>query len=71
MSCPDLIEWLMATARAEHGKEGPQAVARATEAARVEWIERDVRSIRRLVQLPDVGDRRLVGDVVRERGRRR
>ncbi len=35
---PETLRRLIGDARAEHGKEGPQAVARAGEAARVEWV---------------------------------
>jgi len=35
---PETLRRLIADARAEHGKEGPQAVAKAGEAARVEWV---------------------------------
>jgi fatty acyl-CoA reductase len=35
---PETLRRFLAEARAEHGKEGPQAVARAAEAARVEWV---------------------------------
>ena len=37
---PGVLSGLMATARAQHGKEGPRAVSRAAEAARVEWVKR-------------------------------
>ncbi len=36
---PGVLRTLMAEARAQHGKEGPQAVAHAAEAARVEWVK--------------------------------
>ena len=35
---PETLRRVIGDARAEHGKEGPQAVARAGEAARVEWV---------------------------------
>lgn len=35
---PAVLRALMADARARHGKEGPQAVARATESARIDWV---------------------------------
>jgi len=35
---PDRLRSFLDAARAEHGKEGPQAVARAAEAARAEWV---------------------------------
>jgi fatty acyl-CoA reductase len=35
---PDKLREFMAAARAIHGKQGPQAVARASEANRVEWV---------------------------------
>ncbi|MBN9605427.1 MAG: HAD-IB family hydrolase [Actinomycetales bacterium] len=35
---PELLRGFIGAARAEHGKEGPQAVAKAAEAARVEWV---------------------------------
>ncbi len=35
---PDQLRAFMERARAEHGKEGPQAVARASEEARVAWV---------------------------------
>ena len=35
---PDQLRRFMDRARAEHGKEGPQSVARASEQARVEWV---------------------------------
>ncbi|WP_375399626.1 SDR family oxidoreductase [uncultured Amnibacterium sp.] len=37
---PAVLRTLMADARTRVGKEGPQAVARATEEARVEWVKR-------------------------------
>jgi HAD superfamily hydrolase (TIGR01490 family) len=37
---PGVLRGLMARARAEHGKEGPRAVARAAEAARVDLVKR-------------------------------
>lgn len=36
---PEKLRELMDAARDLHGKQGPQAVAKATEAARVEWVE--------------------------------
>ncbi|WP_166350171.1 HAD-IB family hydrolase [Phytoactinopolyspora limicola] len=36
---PEVLRRLLAQARAEHGKVGPQAVTRATEAARAEWVD--------------------------------
>ena len=35
---PEILRRLMGDARAGHGKEGPQAVAKAAEAMRVEWV---------------------------------
>jgi HAD superfamily hydrolase (TIGR01490 family) len=35
----DQLREFMRQARADHGKEGPQAVARASEAKRVEWVK--------------------------------
>jgi fatty acyl-CoA reductase len=35
---PDQLRELIEASRASHGKEGPQAVARYAEAARVEWV---------------------------------
>ena len=35
---PETLRRLLGEARADHGKEGPQAVAKAAEAARVEWV---------------------------------
>jgi HAD superfamily hydrolase (TIGR01490 family) len=35
---PDRLREFMDAAREQHGKQGPQAVAKATEAARVEWV---------------------------------
>jgi fatty acyl-CoA reductase len=35
---PETLRRLLGEARVEHGKEGPQAVAKASEAARVEWV---------------------------------
>jgi fatty acyl-CoA reductase len=35
---PEILRHVLGEARAEHGKEGPQAVAKAAEAARVEWV---------------------------------
>lgn len=35
---PEKLREFMAAAREVHGKEGPQAVARASEAARIEWV---------------------------------
>ena len=35
---PETLRRLIDDARAEHGKEGPQAVAKAGETARVEWV---------------------------------
>lgn len=46
---PEVLARFIAAARAKHGKEGPQAVARASEAARVEWVT---------TQLVDAGRRR-------------
>jgi phosphoserine phosphatase/nucleoside-diphosphate-sugar epimerase len=37
---PGVLRGLMLRARAEHGKEGPRAVAKATEASRIEWVKR-------------------------------
>ncbi|RIX31197.1 NAD-dependent epimerase/dehydratase family protein [Amnibacterium setariae] len=37
---PGVLRGLMLRARAEHGKEGPRAVAIAAEAARVDWVKR-------------------------------
>ena len=37
---PGVLRGVMALARAEHGKEGPQAVAKAAEAARVDWVKK-------------------------------
>ena len=37
---PGVLKGLMALARAEHGKEGPQAVAHAAEAARIDWVKK-------------------------------
>ncbi|MGN6742892.1 MAG: SDR family oxidoreductase [Amnibacterium sp.] len=37
---PAMLERLMAEARAKHGKQGPQAVAQATESARQETVKR-------------------------------
>ena len=34
-----VLRGLMRRARAEHGKEGPRAVAQATEAARIDWVK--------------------------------
>jgi len=39
---PATLVRFMAEARAKHGKEGPQTVARATEAARIEWVTRQL-----------------------------
>jgi phosphoserine phosphatase/nucleoside-diphosphate-sugar epimerase len=36
---PAVLKSLMAHARAEHGKEGPRAVAKAAEAARIDWVK--------------------------------
>jgi len=36
---PENLRALLEKAREEHGKQGPQAVSKATEAARVEWVE--------------------------------
>lgn len=36
---PGVLRGLMAKARAEHGKEGPRAVAQAAEAARIDWVK--------------------------------
>jgi fatty acyl-CoA reductase len=36
---PDTLRKFIAAARSEHGKEGPQAVAKAAETARVEWVQ--------------------------------
>ncbi len=36
---PERLRGLLATAREQHGKQGPQAVSKATEAARIEWVE--------------------------------
>ena len=46
---PQTLSRLMAESRARHSKEGPQTVARATEAARVAWVTS---------QLVDAGRRR-------------
>jgi fatty acyl-CoA reductase len=35
---PETLRRFLGEARADHGKEGPQAVAKASEAARVEWV---------------------------------
>jgi fatty acyl-CoA reductase len=35
---PETLRRFLGEGRAEHGKEGPQAVAKAAEAARVEWV---------------------------------
>jgi len=35
---PDALRGFIASARAKHSKEGPQAVAKAAEKARVEWV---------------------------------
>ena len=35
---PETLRRFLGEARVEHGKEGPQAVAKAAEAARVEWV---------------------------------
>lgn len=35
---PETLRRFLGEARGEHGKEGPQAVAKAAEAARVEWV---------------------------------
>lgn len=43
---PDALRSFIAAARAKHSKEGPQAVASAAEAARIEWVR---------TQLVDVG----------------
>lgn len=39
---PDQLEEFMRAARADHGKEGPQSVAKASEAKRVEWVTRQL-----------------------------
>jgi HAD superfamily hydrolase (TIGR01490 family) len=36
---PEQLSRFMAEARARHGKEGPQAVARASEQARIDWVQ--------------------------------
>lgn len=36
---PSVLRSLMGAARAQHGKEGPRAVAQAAEAARVQWVQ--------------------------------
>ena len=36
---PEVLRGFINDARAVHGKEGPQAVAKAAEAARVEWVQ--------------------------------
>jgi fatty acyl-CoA reductase len=36
---PETLRKFIADARAGHGKEGPQAVAKAAEAARVDWVQ--------------------------------
>jgi phosphoserine phosphatase/nucleoside-diphosphate-sugar epimerase len=36
---PGVLRALMTRARLEHGKEGPRAVARAAEAARIDWVK--------------------------------
>lgn len=36
---PEQLSRFMADARARHGKEGPQAVARASEQARIDWVQ--------------------------------
>ncbi|MET0304430.1 MAG: SDR family oxidoreductase [Microbacteriaceae bacterium] len=46
---PDMLDRFMDQARAKHGKEGPQSVARASETARVEWVT---------AQLVDAGRKR-------------
>ncbi|MGT2424650.1 SDR family oxidoreductase [Amnibacterium kyonggiense] len=37
---PGVLRGLMVRARAEHGKEGPRAVARAAEDARIDWVKK-------------------------------
>ncbi|GAA2754545.1 HAD-IB family phosphatase [Amnibacterium kyonggiense] len=37
---PGVLRGLMLRARAEHGKEGPRAVARAAEDARIDWVKK-------------------------------
>ena len=37
---PGVLKGLMALARSEHGKEGPQAVAHAAEGARIAWVKK-------------------------------
>lgn len=37
---PGVLRTLLLRARAEHGKEGPRAVAAAAEAARVDWVKK-------------------------------
>lgn len=37
---PGVLRGFMARARADHGKEGPRAVATAAEAARIAWVKR-------------------------------
>ena len=39
---PAALRKALATARAEHGKSGPQSVARAAEASRVEWVDKQL-----------------------------
>jgi fatty acyl-CoA reductase len=36
---PEALRKFIAAAQAKHGKEGPQAVAKAAESARVEWVQ--------------------------------
>jgi fatty acyl-CoA reductase len=36
---PEALRGFIGAARAKHGKEGPQAVSKASEAARVEWVQ--------------------------------
>lgn len=36
---PGVLRGLLAAARAQHGKEGPRAVARAAEEARIDWVK--------------------------------